>query len=168
MIDIDSRQGRLIQRIAGSRLFSRIAPRIVPRLDRMLHRVSRGRWTMSQRLVPILVLTTSGRRSGHPRPVPLACSPQQDGTFVVVGSNFGRTDHPAWTDNLLHQPRATLTFGRQELCVEAHLLNPNETKAIWPSLLKVWPPYGAYQDRSGRNLRVFRLVPEKNAQPIRA
>jgi deazaflavin-dependent oxidoreductase (nitroreductase family) len=158
-LDVDGVVGRTLQRMAGSAAFARVGPRIVPPVDRALHRLTKGRVLSSRLLVPSLVLTTTGRRSGQRREVPLACLPEPDGSFLVVGSNFGREHHPAWTSNLLDQPAAQVAWRRRVVPVEAHLLDDAEKAAVWPRLVQVWPTYDRYVERSGRNLRVFRLVP---------
>ena len=107
---------------------------------------------------PVLLITTTGRNSGLPRTVPIATFPHGD-DLVVVGSNFGRDAHPAWTANLKANPRATVTFRGRTRPVQATLLSPDEKAAVWPRLTAVWPNYDRYTEVSGRDLRVFRLVP---------
>ncbi|MBW8482529.1 nitroreductase family deazaflavin-dependent oxidoreductase [Actinomadura parmotrematis] len=149
----------LIQRMAGSVWFSKVGPKIVPRLDKVISKATGGRVLMSQGMVPSLLLTTTGAKSGQPREAPLACVPEPDGTWLVVGSNFGREKHPAWTGNLLKTPAATVTFKGRRTPVTAHLLEGDEREQVWPTLLKVWPVYDQYAARVDRNLRVFRLTP---------
>jgi deazaflavin-dependent oxidoreductase (nitroreductase family) len=144
--------------MATNPAFARVAPSVVPRLDRWVHRLTGGRTTMSAGMVPTLLLTTTGAQSGRARTVPLACLPD-DGSFYVVGSNFGRERHPAWTANLLAEPRASLSFAGTDHDVTAHLLSTDEKAAAWPRLLAAWPAYDDYAERSGRDLRVFRLDP---------
>jgi deazaflavin-dependent oxidoreductase (nitroreductase family) len=158
-MSVDGWWGRIVQRMAGARWFGRVAPQVVPPVDRALHRLSGGRFLLSQRLVPTLVLTTTGRRSGEARESPLACLAEPGGTFVVVGSNFGQAQHPAWTANLIAEPRATVTWERRRIDVRAELLDDAAKAAIWPELVRIWPTYDTYVERSGRNLRVFRLRP---------
>jgi deazaflavin-dependent oxidoreductase (nitroreductase family) len=155
---VDGPVGRAVQKVAGSPLFSKVAPPIITPLDRFLHRISGGRVMLSRGLVPILVLTTTGAKSGQPRTVPLACFPDGDG-FYLVGSNFGREHHPAWSGNLLKTPRAEVSFEGRDFPVEARLLSDEEKAEVWPRLLDIWPTYDRYVERSGRNLRVFRLDP---------
>jgi hypothetical protein len=90
---------RVVGRIAGSAPFAAVAPKFVPPLDRFLYRISGGRILLSQALLPGLVLATTGHSSGERRIVPLATLPE-GADFLVVGSNFGRPTHPAWTTNL--------------------------------------------------------------------
>ncbi|SEG06964.1 deazaflavin-dependent oxidoreductase, nitroreductase family [Thermomonospora echinospora] len=152
--------GPIFHRISGSPRFARVGPRIVPPLDRALHRATGGRLMLGQLLVPSLVLTTTGSVSGLPRQVPLACMPEPDGGWVVVGSNFGRERHPAWTANLLKEPKATVAFRGRTVSVTARLLDDAERAEVWPRLLRVWPVYGRYAERVDRELRIFRLVPD--------
>jgi deazaflavin-dependent oxidoreductase (nitroreductase family) len=152
----------MVQRMAGSAAFAKVAPRIVPPTDRLLHRLSGGRFVLSRALLPSLVLTTTGARSGRPREAPLATLPVDDG-FLVVGSNFGREKHPAWTGNLLKNPEATVSFRGRRIPVTARLLSGEEKAAAWPELTSLWPTYDRYVERSGRDLRVFHLEPRQAA-----
>jgi deazaflavin-dependent oxidoreductase (nitroreductase family) len=105
------------------------------------------------------VLTTTGRRSGLERETPLACVPDDTGGWWVVGSNFGREQHPAWTANLIARPEATVSFAAKLTPVRAELLDDDAKAAVWPRLVAAWPAYDDYVESSGRNIRVFHLVP---------
>jgi len=159
-IDVNGFVGRNVQKLAGSAGFAKVAPHIVPPADRLLHRLSGGRIILSRALVPSLVLTTTGARTGEPRVAPLACLPEDDGSFLVVGSNFGREAHPAWTANLLAHPEASVSYAARDVAVHAHLLDAEEKAEAWPRLTRVWPTFDRYVERSGRDLRIFRLVPD--------
>lgn len=143
------------QWLAGTDWFMRVGPRFVPQLDRAVHRVFKR--LGSSQVIPTLVLFHVGARSGLPRSTPLACLPVEGG-FLVVGSNFGLPQHPAWTANLLAAPQARVSYGGREFPVEARLLTGAEREAVWPDLLALWPVYAAYTRKSGRELRVFRLI----------
>jgi len=156
---IRARLKRGMRRIGNTTALAKLGPKFAPQVDRFVHRLSRGRWTMSQWLVPTIVLTTVGRKSGEPRTVPLATVPEDDGSFLVVASNFGQQHHPAWSANLLANPAAKASFRRDEFTVTARLLDDAEKEAVWPRLIAIWPSYDKYVERSGRSLRVFRLVP---------
>ncbi|MFC3997142.1 nitroreductase family deazaflavin-dependent oxidoreductase [Nocardiopsis sediminis] len=147
------------KRMSASPAFARVAPHVLPRFDRLLGRLSGGRLQTTRGTVPGLLLTTTGRRSGLPRQAPVACLPERaTGSFLVVGSNFGREQHPAWTGNLLHTPQARVNYRGREIDVTAELLSPADKAEVWPRLTAMWP-YDTYAARSGRDLRVFRLVP---------
>ena len=159
-LSVDGRWGRFVQRIASSAWFGKVMPRILPPVDRLLHRLTGGRVLISQLLVPTLVLTTTGRRSGEPRDVPLACVAEADDTFVVVGSNFGQAHHPAWTGNLLANADAVVSVGGKAEPVRAVLADGADREHLLEVLARVWPAYRTYQRRAaGRELRVFRLHP---------
>lgn len=148
----------IVRKMAAAPWFSKVAPTFLPPLDRQLYRLSGGRLMVAQYLLPSMVLTTTGSRSGLARPTPLVCLPDGD-DFVVVGSNYGREKHPAWTGNLLHEPAAEVAFRGRTIPVTARLLEGAERAAIWPRLIEIWPVYDHYTERSGRDLRVFRLTP---------
>lgn len=159
VLGVDSRVGRAVQRAATSRVFAPVASRVAPRLDRVVSRLSGGRFTVSALLVPTLVLHARGAKTGAPRVTPLACLPEVGGSFLVVGSNYGRTSHPAWTHNLLAHPDVQVVFGGRTRDLHATLLDAAEKDAVWDRLLAVWPTYADYTAMSGRDLRVFRLSP---------
>jgi deazaflavin-dependent oxidoreductase (nitroreductase family) len=157
-MDTSGRVSRFVQRTAAHPLFARVAPSVVPRIDRVLSRVTGGRVMLSQGIVPSLVLETVGARSGARRETPLATVPDGDG-FYVVGSNFGRASHPAWSYNLLAHPSAVVVFRGRRIDVTAQVLDDAEKAAVWPRLTAIWSTYDAYEDRTARALRVFRLDP---------
>jgi len=154
----ESAISRAVQRVASTRAFAATGSKVFPPIDRLLSRVTGGRVALSQALVPSLELTTTGRKSGQPRRTPLATLPVGD-DFLVVGSNFGKEHHPAWTANLMAKPEATVTFKGETIPVMARLLDPDEKAEVWPDLLRIWPAWTSYTERSGRDLRVFRLTP---------
>lgn len=158
-VDVDGPVGRVVQKVAGSHAFAPVAKHVVPRLDRVLNRVTGGRFVLSALLVPSLVLTARGAKTGEPRTTPLATLPEDDGSFLVVGSNFGQPRHPAWTGNLLTNPDATVTYAGRTFPVHAQLLEGEQRALAWPRLTQVWPVYDRYVEMSGRELRVFRLTP---------
>ncbi|MFJ2726513.1 nitroreductase family deazaflavin-dependent oxidoreductase [Streptomyces collinus] len=151
---------RCVQRVSATRAFAKAAPHVVPALDRAVHRLTRGRVLLSALMLPGVILTSTGARSGLPRRTPLACMPAADGRgWILVGSNFGRTGHPAWTHNLLAHPDASVSGKGRDVPVTSRLLTGAERAAVWRELLVFWPPYAAYQARVEREIRLFRLEP---------
>ena len=158
VVRLESKFGQAVKKMAGSKTFMKIGPKIVPHVDRVLHKVSGGKFISSSGLLPSLVLTTTGAKTGQQRTTPLATKPEGDGWYVV-GSNFGREKHPAWTANLIANPDAQVSFRGKTTAVRAHLLTAEEKAEVWPNLVQFWPNYDVYVERSGRDLRVFRLDP---------
>ena len=109
--------------MATSKAFRKVGPKVVPPLDRTLHKLTGGRVIVSRLMVPCMVLTTTGRKSGLPRESPLACVPDGDGGWWVVGSNFGQETHPAWTGNLIADPNATVSYEHTRRRSSPHLLD---------------------------------------------
>ncbi|MEO6988586.1 MAG: nitroreductase family deazaflavin-dependent oxidoreductase [Aquihabitans sp.] len=161
LFSTDGPVGRAVRKVATSPGFRRVAPKVIPPVDRVLHRATGGRFLLSRLIVPSLVLTTTGRKSGLQRESPLACVPDPEtGGWWVVGSNFGQEKHPAWTGNLLAEPVASVSYDNLDTLVNAALLDDDQKAVVWPKLLEVWPAYDDYVASSGRNIRVFHLVPQ--------
>jgi deazaflavin-dependent oxidoreductase (nitroreductase family) len=89
----------------------------------------------------------------------LAAHRAADGTWLVVGSDFGRPHHPAWSTNLLHRPHATVTAQGRAWQVTARQLTGQEKEQQRNRILLTIPFYDAYASRAGRDIRVFRLTP---------
>ncbi|MET7450596.1 nitroreductase/quinone reductase family protein [Streptomyces sp. NPDC005574] len=150
---------RVVQKVSSTRGFARVAPYVIPALDRAVHRLTRGKVLLSAQMLPGIVLTSTGARSGLLRRAPLACMPEDGGrSWILVGSNFGRPGHPAWTHNLLARPDAEISWKGADLPVTARLLEGEERAAAWREVLRFWPPYATYQARVEREIRLFRLV----------
>ncbi|MFI8291921.1 nitroreductase family deazaflavin-dependent oxidoreductase [Streptomyces sp. ms191] len=149
---------RLIQKVSSTRVFAKVAPHVIPAMDRAVHRLTRGKVLPSARMLPGVILTVRGARSGLPRVTPLACMPEPAGSWLLIGSNFGREGHPAWTGNLLKHPDAEVSWHGEVIPVRAELLTGEERAAAWRAALEFWPPYATYQARVEREIRLFRLT----------
>jgi deazaflavin-dependent oxidoreductase (nitroreductase family) len=153
------RGARVVQKVSSTRGFARVAPHVVPVLDRAVHRLTRGKVLLSAHMLPGVVLTSTGAKSGLPRRTPLACMPEEGGdSWILVGSNFGRPGHPAWSHNLLAHPDARVSWKGRDIPVRARLLERAEREAAWEAVLAFWPPYAAYQARVKREIRLFRIT----------
>ncbi|MGI5376192.1 nitroreductase family deazaflavin-dependent oxidoreductase [Streptomyces sp. CA-251387] len=150
---------RVVQKVSSTRGFAKVAPHVIPALDRAVHRLTRGKVLLSAQMLPGVILTSTGARSGLPRRTPLACMPEENGrSWILIGSNFGRTGHPAWTANLLAHPDAEVSWKGRDIPVTARLLEGEERAAVWKAVLAFWPPYATYQARVEREIRLFRIV----------
>ena len=105
---------------------------------------------------PMLLLTTTGRKSGLSRTVPLLYVPDGDG-YLVVGSNGARPEPPAWLLNLTADPRVVVQAGRRKGPATAHVLTPEEKAEVWPRMLTKYRGWGRYQELVDRELRVVSL-----------
>lgn len=103
-----------------------------------------------------ITLTTTGRRSGEPRPVTLYAF--EDGErLVVVGSRGGAPRDPAWVTNLRADPRATMRRGRQDQDVRAREVGGDERDRLWQLVTAAFPLYASYQRRTTRQIPLFVL-----------
>jgi deazaflavin-dependent oxidoreductase (nitroreductase family) len=150
----------LVQRLGSQRWFIALGRRLTP-LDWRLYRLTGGRWSLIGRhVLPMMLITTTGRKSGRPRTQPLLYAADGD-RYVVVGSNWGQAHHPAWSSNLLARPTARVTLGDREFGVRATLTTGAERERLWQLAQRIWPAYATYADRAeDRQIRVFLLAPE--------
>ncbi len=152
----------LARRLGHKRWFARLFRMLVP-LDRALGRVTKGRVVaLNLDGLPSMLITTTGRVSGEPRTNPLLYVRDGDG-YVVIGSNWGQPNHPAWSANLLADPLATVTLDGRRIPVRATLGTGAERERLLGLLLVMWPAYQTYIERAGRQIRIFRLAPEPPA-----
>jgi F420H(2)-dependent quinone reductase len=143
---------------AGRRLLVRGATRYLGALHRLLYRVSGGRVGGRVWDLPVVLLTTTGRRSGKPRTVPL-CS-FRDGDDVVVIASYGGLDQPpAWWLNLEASPEAELQDGRTRRAVIARNAGPGERERLWAEVTSRAPGYLEYERRTTREIPVVILQP---------
>ena len=145
-------------RLGSQPWLPRFAPLIVG-FDRLLQRLSRGRLTLLMLAgLPELMLVVPGRRSGLPRSTPLLYVPHPRG-HLVAGSNWGDPKPPAWVANLRAADRATVTIhGRTTTVVPRQVRGP-EREQIWAHMLRTWPNYAKYAQRTTREIPVFLLEP---------
>jgi deazaflavin-dependent oxidoreductase (nitroreductase family) len=107
----------------------------------------------------MLVLTTTGRRSGMPRTVQLAHIAEPDGTLLVVASAMGQDRHPDWLLNLRAEPRARVLLPGREVEVDATELDRVEAARRWPDVVRAIPQMRTYAKRTSRRIPVVRLTP---------
>jgi F420H(2)-dependent quinone reductase len=137
-------------------LIVRLATRYLGALHRVLYAATDGRVGSRIWGLEIVLLTTTGRRSGRPRTVPL-CSLRQGDSFVVIAS-YGGLDHPpAWLLNLQHQPRATVRVGRNTHDVVGREAMPGEHEHLWEQITARAPGYLDYQRRTRRRIPIVLL-----------
>lgn len=123
-----------------------------------LYRWSGGRLGGKIMNMPVLLLTTRGRRSGEPRTRALMYLPDGQ-TFVVIASFLGEPKHPDWWLNLKAEPNAEIEVGSRKIAVVAHEAEGAERQRLWTAVVKRQKDYAEYQERTSRRIPVVVLEP---------
>lgn len=151
---------RVLVTLGRYRWFAVFVDRIVTPTERALYRATGGRMTLTHAgdrvAVPELLLITRGHKSGLERRTPVLFFEDGDRLFVV-GSNFGRERHPAWSSNLLARPEAEVIVRGERRRVRAQRADEDDLRRMWPRMLAVWPAWSAYRERTDREFRAFFL-----------
>jgi deazaflavin-dependent oxidoreductase (nitroreductase family) len=150
---------RAVRRFASSGPGSWLFVRIAHRLDKWLFKLSKGRLMLSTLIsgLPVVMLTTTGRRSGKPRTVPVVGLTSPEG-LAVIASKFGEPGDPAWCRNLLASPDAEVEIDGQRRPVRAVEAEDERRQRIWDHALTVYPGYQQYEKRAAhRRIHVFVL-----------
>ncbi len=133
---------------------------LATRVDRPLLRLSDGRLRLSF-VVPMLLLTCRGARTGELREVPLLYVPDGE-NVLLIGSNGGKSYSPAWCHNLRHQPKVSCALKGRVRQFRAWELAGAEREQAWKGAVAVYPGYERYVGRVNRVIPLFRLVPEEH------
>lgn len=107
-------------------------------------------------LVPTLLLTTKGRRSGEPLTLPLIYGRDGD-DYVVVASRGGDARHPAWYLNLEANPEVEVQVADDRFRARARAADFEERQRLWEGMANIFPPYNDYQNRTDREIPVVVL-----------
>ena len=128
------------------------------KLHASLFRATAGR--VGGRIVgcPVLLLNTVGRKTGQRRTNPLFYLRDGD-RYVIVASNGGTREHPAWLLNLKAHPEATVEVGGRQTRVRAEEASPEERVRLWPRLVDMYSSYEGYQRKTDREIPVIVLRP---------
>jgi len=110
----------------------------------------------------LISLTTTGRKSGQPRQVPLFAFDDRD-RLVIVGSRGGSAKDPEWAGNLRADPRATVTRDDEEWAVRAYEVDGEERDRLWRLVVAGFPLYESYRRRTSRLIPIFVLEPAVGA-----
>jgi deazaflavin-dependent oxidoreductase (nitroreductase family) len=109
--------------------------------------------------MPVVILTTTGRKSGQPRTTMLT-TPLEDGDRVILVASYGGDDrHPAWFLNLRDNPDVELTLRNEKRTMRAHVASPEERAELWPRVTKDHANYAGYQKRTEREIPLVILEP---------
>jgi F420H(2)-dependent quinone reductase len=152
----------LAQRVGSTRVGVLAIGRIVSPLQRELYRRTGGRVSLTGR-APVLLLTTTGRRTGKARTVPLLYLRDGD-RLVVCNVNPGFERPNPWVLNLRADPHAQIQLGRSTARVRTRPASRHELDRYWPQLTQIWPAYQDFYDKGGQR-SVFVLEPDASPSP---
>jgi F420H(2)-dependent quinone reductase len=123
-----------------------------------IFRSTNGKMLASMRDMPILLLSTVGRKSGRIRTTPLMYL--RDGeNYVIIASNNGRDRHPAWFYNLQASPQVEIEIPGKRLQATASVASPDERDHLWPILVAKAPFYDGYRKKTSRSIPMVFLKP---------
>jgi deazaflavin-dependent oxidoreductase (nitroreductase family) len=135
--------------------------RLIGRLHAYFWRLTRGRFVDAVGAAPFLLLTTKGRKTGRLRTTPVLYL--EDGSDLVVVASFGGNDmHPAWYLNLKEYPEAEVVIRGERRRVISREITSEEKKLIWSRLVKSYPQFNIYQQRTSREIPLLRLLPKSD------
>jgi deazaflavin-dependent oxidoreductase (nitroreductase family) len=155
-----TRVKRLLTPFALSKAGTWYGINVAARIDPKLMRLTRGRVNLGGNVLPTLLLTVRGRKSGVERTVPLVYFSDGD-DVILMASSFGRPKLPAWYHNLMASHEVTLTAGGLSERYRPTEVEGPERDALYERAKKVYEGYGIYEDRTAgiRKVPVLRLTP---------
>jgi deazaflavin-dependent oxidoreductase (nitroreductase family) len=110
-------------------------------------------------VLPTLLLTTTGRKSGEARALPLIYG-ETGGSYIVIASKGGMPTHPVWYLNLVAKPACEIQVASKKLSARARVAEGEAREKIWQQMAEIYPPYNDYQKNAGeRTIPVVVLDP---------
>jgi deazaflavin-dependent oxidoreductase (nitroreductase family) len=150
---------------SGDKFYSRMSQmmgatglRWMGKLNVPLYRVSGGRLMGKVNEAPVLLLTTTGRKSGRQRTAPVVYLADGE-SYVVIGSNAGHSRTPAWSLNLKATPEAEVEVGRRRVPVRARVAEGEERADLWRRHNEQYSGFDEYEARTDRDIALFVLEP---------
>jgi deazaflavin-dependent oxidoreductase (nitroreductase family) len=150
---------RVIQKLASSGPGAWTAQRVLYPIDKAVFKISKGRLTAASLTagLPVIMLTTTGAKSGQLRTMPLVGTPFGS-DVAIIGSNYGQERTPGWVYNLEANPSATLSYRDASVEVVARRLDDDDADCVFEVATKAYPGYGLYRQRADhRVIKVFAL-----------
>jgi deazaflavin-dependent oxidoreductase (nitroreductase family) len=109
--------------------------------------------------MPVVKLTTTGRKSGQPRDTMLTSPVHDERRVVLVASDGGAAHHPLWYLNLRGDPQVTVTMSGRVRPMVARTATAEEKAELWPQVVAAYPGYAGYQTKTKRNIPLVILEP---------
>jgi deazaflavin-dependent oxidoreductase (nitroreductase family) len=128
-------------------------------VHRAIQKASFGRLGWRAMSMPVVELTTTGRKSGRPRTVFLTSPLREGDAYVVVASRGGDDHHPAWFLNLRDNPDVEVRIAGRRRPMRARVATADERTRMWPVVTAKYPGYGQYQERTAREIPLVLLEP---------
>jgi deazaflavin-dependent oxidoreductase (nitroreductase family) len=138
---------------------SDIQLKLINAIHRPLFQLSKGKIAGKGAGMPVLVLTTKGRKSGAPRSTMLTSPLQIDETIVIVASRGGDDRHPDWFLNLQADPQVEVEMAGSKRPMTAHDADAAEKADLWPKIVADHDNYAGYQRKTERDIPVIVLTP---------
>lgn len=135
------------------------AARLINGLHRGIFRATNGKLLSRVAGMPVVMLTTTGRKSGQPRTTMLTSPIQEGDCIVLVASYGGDPRHPAWFLNLEANPDVEVVTGGKRSKMKARVATSEEKDRLWPQLTARYKGYEAYQTKTTRDIPVVLLEP---------
>lgn len=132
---------------------------VINPFHRTVLRATGGRVGRSLAGMPVVVLETTGRKSGEPRRTMLTAPVVDGDTVVLVASYGGDSRHPAWYLNLTANPDVAIEMDGTRREMTARTATAEEKAALWPRITKSYRGYAGYQKRTDREIPVVLLTP---------
>jgi len=136
-----------------------LGARVVNTIHRSVFQATKGRVFGKVYGMPVLILTTTGRKSGQPRTTMLTTPTDEDGNPVIIASYGGDDRHPAWYLNLRENPDVEIIMGGEKQAKRARIATAEEKERIWPRVTSGYKGYAGYQERTDRDIPVVILEP---------
>lgn len=150
---------RGMQAVGETKPGSWVFQRTLYRVDRPIHRWTGGRVMLTSVAagLPVIMLTTTGAKSGQPRTMPVMGVPLGD-DIALLGTNFAQPKPPAWSLNLVAHPRATVSYRDRSAAVTARAATDDERERVWATAASIYRGFAKYRERiTERPVRIFVL-----------
>ena len=132
--------------------------RLAGKMNIPVYRATRGRVWGKVGKAPVLLLTSTGRRSGQQRTAPVVYL-ADNGNVIVIGSNAGNKNEPGWSFNLKANPDAHVEIGGEHRDVRARVAQGEERERLWKAMNVQYAGFDDYEAKTSRDIAVFVLEP---------
>jgi deazaflavin-dependent oxidoreductase (nitroreductase family) len=136
-----------------------VAAKAFTKFHKAVFRASNGRIGGKGFGMPVVILTTTGRKSGKKRETMLTTPVHDEKQVILVASYGGDDRHPTWFLNLRDDPKVELTMAGKTRPMTARVASSEEKAELWPRVLEAYKGYGQYQKRTDRDIPLVILEP---------